>query len=243
MKQIIYHSYEELSLKTADKIAEIINEKPSAMLCFPAGETSIGTFAELVKMSKNGLVDFSNCKIVGLDEWVHLGKMEKENCYHFLKKYLFDFIEIKPENFCFFNGEAEDLQAELDKTNRFIKNNGGIDMMLLGIGMNGHLGLNEPRTSLDSDSYIVELDSVTQSVGQKYFSEEVKLTKGITLGMKQIMDSKTVILQLSGTKKKTVAKTLIETEPTTDFPATLVKNHPNSFLMMDNDAATDLSRN
>lgn len=238
MKKIVFQDYKELSIETAKLIARIIAGKPDALLCFPAGETSVGTFDALIQMHKNGIISFNKCKVVGLDEWVHLGEMQNENCYHFLKKHLFDHMDMNPENLCFFNGESNDLRKECLLTDQFIKANGGIDMMLLGVGMNGHLGLNEPGISFDNYSHIVELDSVTKRVGQKYFSARAELTKGITLGMKHIFEAKTVILQISGKKKSPVVKRLLEEEVSTELPSSLLKKHPNTFLLLDADAAS-----
>jgi glucosamine-6-phosphate isomerase len=237
MKQIIYNDYTELSVNTAEQIVTIINKKPDALLCFPAGETSVGTFKHLIKLNKKGVVSFKNCKIVGLDEWANIGAMKSENCFSFLKKHFFDHIDYSEENLCFFYGESSDLTKECIKTDAFIKKNGPIDMMLLGAGMNGHLGLNEPGTSFDLYSHIVNLDETTKIVGQKYFSGKVTLTAGITLGVKYIMEARTVILQLNGNRKAEVVKQLIQSEVTTAFPASALKAHPNSFLLLDREAA------
>jgi len=236
MKTIVYPDYETLSVATAKQISEIIAKKPDALLCFPAGETSLGTFEELIKLELRCEIDFSRCKIVGLDEWVHLGEMQRENCYHFLKRHLLNGLNLKSENICFFNGEAKDLQQECKLTDQYIRSNGGIDMMLLGVGMNGHVGLNEPGVLFNEYSHIVELDDVTKRVGQKYFTAATSLTKGITLGMKHLMETKTVFLQLSGHKKSPVVKRLLETDVTTQFPASALKQHPNSFLLIDAEA-------
>jgi glucosamine-6-phosphate deaminase len=237
MKQIIYNDYDELSVKAAEMIAGIILNKPDALLCFPAGETPIGTFKHLVDLNKKGEVSFKHCKIVGLDEWANIGQSTKENCLSFLKKHLFDHIDFSEENFCFFDGESSDLINECNKTDKFIKENGPIDMILLGVGMNGHLGLNEPGTSFDLYSHIVTLDETTKTVGQKYFSGEVKLTTGITLGLKYIMEAKMVILQMNGIRKAEVARRLIDSEISPDFPASILKSHRNSFLLLDKEAS------
>ena len=233
----VYKDYKELSHATALQIAEVIVKKPDALLCFPAGETPLGTFAELIKLQRDGRIDFSKSKIVGLDEWVQIGERKNENCYQFLKTHLFDHIRMDKRNICFFNGEADDLQNECKLTDEFIKTNGGIDLMLLGVGMNGHIGLNEPGTPFEKYSHIVELDNTTKSVGQKYFSVKTDLSLGITLGMKHVMEAKTVILQLSGQKKSAILKRLLETEVTTAFPASLIKQRPNAFLLIDSDAS------
>lgn len=237
MKQIVYKDYTELSVKTAEIIAKIINAKPEALLCFPAGETSVGTFKQLIELNRAGKVSFKRCRIVGLDEWANIGKMKSENCFSFLKKHLFDHINYSGKNLCFFDGESKDLADECKKTDDFIKKYGPIDMMLLGAGMNGHLGLNEPGTSFDLYSHIVNLDETTRTVGQKYFSGKVNLTKGVSLGIKYVMESKTVILQMNGTRKADVAKKLTESEISPAFPASAVKAHSNSFLLLDKEAA------
>ncbi len=238
MKLITYSDYSELSAKTAELIAEIIVRKPDALLCFPAGDTSIGTFEMLIRMSRAGTVSFKNSFIVGLDEWVGLRDKQSENCYSFLKRHFFDHIDFPVRNLCFFNGESDDLEQECRKTDSFIEEHGPIDMMLLGAGMNGHLGLNEPGTSFDLYSHIADLDTTTKSVGQKYFSDSVSLTRGITLGIKHILDAKTVILQLAGKHKAPVAKRLINEDISINFPASALKMHSGSYLLMDVEAAT-----
>jgi glucosamine-6-phosphate deaminase len=237
MEKIVYKNYSELSLKTAQQIAAIVLEKPDALLCFPAGDTSVGTFNHLIELNKAGKVSFKHCKIVGLDEWTKLGKSRNENCFSFLKKHLFDHIDYSSENLCFFDGESADLERECNKTDQFIRENGPIDMVLLGVGMNGHLGLNEPGTSFDLYSHIVDLDDVTKIVGKKYFTGDVSLTGGISLGVKYFMEAKTVILQLNGEKKAEIVKHLIESEITTDFPASALKSHKNAFLLLDKEAS------
>lgn len=242
MKQIIYNDYTELSVKTAELIAEIILKKPDALLCFPAGETSVGTFKHLIELNKAGKISFKKSRIVGLDEWANIGEMKTENCFSFLKKHLFDHIDYSMENLCFFDGESSDLTKECSKTDNFIKKYGPIDMMLLGAGMNGHLGLNEPGTSFDLYSHVVNLDETTKKVGQKYFSGNVILKAGITLGIKYMMEAKTVILQLNGSRKADVVKRLAESEVTPSFPASVIKAHSNSFLLLDKEAASYITR-
>jgi glucosamine-6-phosphate isomerase len=240
MTSIVFKDYDELSEKTAAMIAEIIGKKPGALLCFPAGETSLGTFRHLAELNRKGAVSFRDCYIVGLDEWVNIGNMHNENCFSFLKRHLFDHIDYSPEHLCFFNGENKDIEEECRKTDSFIRDHGPIDMMLLGAGMNGHLGLNEPGTPFNLYSHVVNLDETTREVGQKYFSRHAELTKGITLGISHIMEAKTVILQLSGARKRDVAKKVLEYEVSPAFPASVIKSHDNSFLVMDREAAGNM---
>lgn len=233
----VYKDYKELSLQTARQIAQLIAEKPEALLCFPSGETSVGTFEELAAMQRERRIDFSRCRFVGLDEWMGLGAMKKENCLHFMRKHLFDSIGVEPANLCFFDGEARDLKKECAAADAFIARRGAIDLMLLGIGMNGHLGMNEPGTPFDTYSHTVELDEVTKTVAQKYFSAPVRLSQGVTLGLRHVMESRTVILQASGQKKSSIIRRLIETEATPALPASIIKEHPNAYLLMDAEAS------
>ena len=214
-------------------IATVILRKPDALLCFPAGNTSRGTFEHLIKLNKSGFFSFKHCKIIGLDEWVNLGERKDENCFSFLKKHLLDHIDYSDENLFFFDGESVNLGQECIMANDFITKNGPIDLVLLGIGMNGHIGLNEPGTSFDLYSHVVNLDDITRSVGQKYFQDQAQLTLGITLGLKSIMEAKTVILQVNGSRKAKITKKLIESEISSEIPASVLKKHPDFYLLLD----------
>jgi glucosamine-6-phosphate deaminase len=240
MELIIYDTYEELSKKTAKRIIDLILEKPDALLCFPAGETSIGTFNELARLNDIGKFSFKDSRIIGLDEWINLGEKKGENCYSFLKKHLFDFADFTEENICFFDGESTDPEKECQKTDEYLRRNGPIDMILLGLGMNGHVGLNEPGTSPELSSHLVTLDKTTKTVGKKYFEEEVNLCKGITIGLKQIIESKIILLQASGNKKSDIIRRLIHEAPSPDLPASLLKSHPNFYLLLDKEAAAQI---
>jgi len=237
MKTIIYDSCPELSARTAELICDIINDKPDSLLCFPAGETAIETYRNLTGLNKAGKVSFSRCRVVGLDEWLGLGMMRKENCFAFLRRHLFDNIDLNESNLCFFNGESIYPEQECTKTDNFIRQYGPIHMMLLGAGMNGHLGLNEPGTPFGLYSHIVELDETTKKMGQKYFSERVSLLKGITLGIKHVMESHNVILQICGAKKSKVVERIINGEVSQEFPASVIGIHKNSYLLLDRDSA------
>jgi glucosamine-6-phosphate isomerase len=236
MRTIVYEDYSELSVNTARQIAGTIIQKPDALLCFPAGETSVGTFNELIRLNREGKVSFRNCRIVGLDEWLNLDNMRSENCFSFLEKHLFSHIDYSPDNLCFFNGESVNPEKECAETDHFIEKYGPIDMILLGAGMNGHLGLNEPGSSFELYSHIVKIDDTTKRVGQKYFTGHVNLELGVTLGIRHIMEAGTAILQISGKRKYDVVQRLIHSEVSPDYPASALKAHKNSFLLLDHDA-------
>jgi 6-phosphogluconolactonase/glucosamine-6-phosphate isomerase/deaminase len=143
-------------------------------------------------------------------------------------------LNIKESKIHFFNGRVENLTRQCEETNKFLANNGPIDLALLGIGMNGHVGFNEPGSILESVCRIVSLDKTTQTVGQKYFETEQELNHGITLGLKHILDTKTVILIASGSKKSSIVKMLLESKKLDpSIPVSCLWKHPNIHLFVD----------
>ena len=125
---------------------------------------------------------------------------------------------------------------------KVISDKGGIDIMIVGIGMNGHIGFNEPGTSFTSLSHVAELDEVTKSVGQKYFDGPVELGKGITIGFEHLMNTKKVFLMANGSKKAEVIKKTIEGPVTENFPASIMQQHANCFIVIDEEAGSLLSK-
>ena len=230
--------YEEMSKCTAEFIIEFVQKKPDSLLCLAGGHTPLRTFGFLVDAVKNGKVDFDRCKFVGLDEWVGLGRSVKGSCQETLYNSLFHRILIPKENICFFDGLAEDLGAECRRIDDFISTNGKIDLIMLGLGLNGHLGFNEPNVNVNLFSHVVELDEITKEVASKYFEEEVSIKKGISLGMQHIMDSDTIILIANGPKKAEIVKQTVERERTNKVPSSLIRDLPNVQLFLDKGAAS-----
>ncbi len=230
---------ETLAAKFCEQtIINAVKKKKDALLCLAAGHTSLVLFKRLIRSEKKGNIDFSHVKIVGLDEWLGLSGRDDGSCENFLRLNLFDHIELKPENIRLFDGKAKDLDAECESVEAFIKASGGIDYMLLGVGMNGHLGLNEPGVDEKGTAAVVELDDVTKSVADKYFERKTVLNAGITLGIQNILDSKKVHVLITGERKKEIVKTIMETGGTNLVPATLMKNKSNVMFILDNEAAS-----
>ncbi len=225
----------DVAYKTALKIKECVDKKPNALFCFPAGSTAVETYQILKEMCDKGEVDFSKAKFVALDEWWGLGD-NPENCTHFMKRNFYEPLKIKPEQVMFFDVLSKDAKSECEKIDKFIFENGKIDFLLLGIGMNGHIGLIEPNTTWDSYTLVVELDEVTKSVGQKYFSSGTPLTQGITIGMKHVFESQTVVLQVFGEKKASILKRTTACQPDFDMPASVLKLLPDSYIIADQEA-------
>ncbi|TDL73595.1 glucosamine-6-phosphate deaminase [Rhodococcus qingshengii] len=231
-------NYEEMSKCTAEFIIDYIQKKPDSLLCLAGGHTPLRTFDFLVESANKGQVDFSRCKFVSLDEWIGVGKNVKGSCQETLYSSLFDRISIPKEHICFFNGLAENVETECKRIDDFIKTNGKIDLIMLGIGLNGHLGFNEPNINPYLYSHVVELDAVTKEVSSKYFEEPVSTEKGISLGLQHIVDSDTIVLIADGIKKAGILKQTVEGEKTNKVPSSLLQDQPNVHLFLDKEAAS-----
>jgi 6-phosphogluconolactonase/glucosamine-6-phosphate isomerase/deaminase len=150
-------------------------------------------------------------------------------------------LNLQPEQVHLFNALTVDLPAEVEKTNILVLSLGGIDLMLVGIGMNGHIGFNEPGASFTSYAHITRLDEFTQQVGQKYFKSATELKQGITLGLKHLLEAKRAILIANGSKKASIIKQVLEGEISEQLPASIMRTHRNGLFLIDQEAASLLT--
>ena len=229
-----YFDYEELSAETANIIIGVLKKKPDALICIASGDTPLGVCKFL---SKSDPKFFEKCTFVGLDEWVGMDENEEGSCKFGIYEYLLKPLNIPTERIKYFNAKAADLDSECDKINEFITSHGGLDVMLVGVGMNGHIALNEPNTSFETYAHVSDLEEITISVGQKYFKKPTILTKGITLGLKHLQEAKLPILIANGTKKSSVIKKALTEEITEAFPASIIQKIPQSLVVLDQEAA------
>jgi len=243
MRVDIAPTYEEMSRRTADSIIDIVNKTPDALLSLAGGSTPLGTFSALIQAARQNRVDFSQCRFVSLDEWVGLSDEEEGSCKSTLYKHLFEPLHIREDQIRFFNGRSDDLALECSAMDRFIQAYGPIDIMLLGVGLNGHLGFNEPGCDRDAYSHVVELDSVTKNVSIKYFSEKKDLNHGITLGMKHIMESSKVLLVADGEKKAAIIEETLYGAVDNRVPSSLLRMHPDVSVFLDQKAASNVKEN
>lgn len=238
MKINIYNSYEEMSQNASEFVVTYINKNKEDLLCFAAGNSPEGTYDNMVKAYYAGKLDISKSKLVSLDEWLGIDVDNEGGCINFVNKKIIGPMDIKKENTCMFDGCAENPEAECSKIDSFIFENGRIGLMVVGVGMNGHIALNEPGTSFNLYSHAIELDEVTRNVAQKYFSKAQELTGGITLGLKHLMESRTLIVIADGQKKAEIMKRAINGEVTEALPASIIQKHPNCFVFLDKEAGS-----
>jgi glucosamine-6-phosphate isomerase len=236
MEVRVYKDYDELSRATSDLIGGYIAKKPDAMVCIASGHTPVGTFQCLVQDVKAGMLDLSKTTFVSLDEWIGVDPTDPGSCLAMLKKDFFDHLSLRKEQVQFFDVTVKNLQGECDRINNLIAKNGGLDIMLVGIGTNGHIGMNEPGSSFDDYAHIGQLAEATITTGQKYFRKATQLDKGITLGLRHFREAKVPIIQANGAKKAAIMKTVMSSAATTNIPATIVHNITHGYILLDREA-------
>ena len=242
MKVSIVNDYIELSKNVSKFIINYVNDNPNSLLCLAGGDTPLYTYKLLIEAHLKKEVDFSKCKFVSLDEWVGLGEEDKGSCVETLHSNLYKFLNLNTEQICFFDGLTEDLEAECKRVDKFIFENKGIDIILLGVGINGHLGFNEPGVDDSLYSNVVELDSSTIKVSEKYFDKKQEVAKGITLGMKHIYEARNILLMANGEKKASIIEKTLKVEKSSMIPSTLIRDNEKTVIFLDKKAAMYLEK-
>lgn len=238
----VLKDYETMSNAAADQIIELLHHKPDAIICIAGGDTPVRLMNILVDAQQQNKVSFNKCRFIQLDEWVGLDGSDKGSCYDYLNTYLFDPLKIPDENIYSFDAKSSNLLGECRKMDEYLNKVNGIDLIVLGIGRNGHLGFNEPGEDPAKNAHIVELDETTKKIGEKYFDSvsSFSLSKGITLGLKQILGAKQTILIASGGAKASIIKEFWYGKVSQENPASLLKTHVNCSVLIDEEASQDL---
>ncbi len=237
MKILKFLTYEEMSSAAADIFAKQINIKNDSVLGLATGSTPIGMYQKLAEMNKSGMIDFSKIKTVNLDEYYPISPENNQSYRYFMNDNLFNHINIDKDNTYVPNGSAEDADEECRKYEELIKKLGGIDLQVLGIGHNGHIGFNEPEESLYLYTHKTGLTESTMAANARFFSEdEVMPNAALTMGMGTIFNAKKIILLVSGKSKREVFRQLVTDRISTSCPATLLKLHPNVTVLCDSEA-------
>ena len=238
MKLIVVENYEELSKVAAQEYANVIKENPKAVLGLATGGSPIGMYKELIKMYENKELDFSNVTTVNLDEYVGLNPEHEQSYRHFMNENLFKHINVDITKTFVPNGLAEDLAAQCKEYDEKIKELGGIDVQLLGIGNNGHIAFNEPDTELSAGTHVISLTQNTIEANARFFDNIDDVPKtAITMGVGGIMKAKKIILIASGESKAEAIKGIFSGKITTENPASMLQMHRDVILIVDEDAA------
>jgi glucosamine-6-phosphate deaminase len=246
---VVVVEYDEIARTIAARIAEIIKERRTegahAVLGLATGSTPIGIYRELIKMHREEGLDFSDVVTFNLDEYYPM-KPESIHSYHrFMRENLFNHINVKPENIHIPRGDIprDDLDDECEAYENAIREAGGIDLQILGIGKTGHIGFNEPGSGSDSRTRRISLDTVTRrDAAADFFGEDNVPTEAITMGVATIMEAKEIALVATGEHKAAIIRRAVEGEQDPDVAATYLQQHPNAVFYVDFAAAADLTR-
>lgn len=239
MKIIITKNYDEMSSVAADLVEKCINKKPNAILGLATGSTPIGLYKELIKRHNDNKISFKDITSVNLDEYIGLPGDHDQSYRYFMNENLFNHVDIDKTKTFVPNGKAEDLNEEAKNYEKNIDDLGGIDLQILGIGTNGHVGFNEPSSKLELYTHIEDLTESTIHANSRFFdSIDDVPTTAISMGIGSIFKAKEIILLASGENKAKIMQTLKDTLVTPLIPASFLKLHPNVTIIMDEDAAS-----
>jgi glucosamine-6-phosphate isomerase len=236
----VFSNYEDLSRAAANLIETVVQERPKSLFCFPAGDTPSRIYEMLSEDSRNGLVSFSASRFIGLDEWIGVPHDNPGNCLRFLTSRLFLPLGIAADRIDFFDSVAADPEIECRRISARMEEVGPVNLMMLGIGMNGHVGLNEPGTRLDDGCRVARLDETTRRIMRKYFVSESAVEEGYTLGLAQIMQSEKVVLLASGRHKAEIVQKIVDGGIQDSIPASRLHAHHACTLFADREAASGI---
>lgn len=227
MKFIRVENYEKLSRKSANIISAQVIIKPNSVLGLATGSSPLGTYNQLIDWYKKGDIDFCETVSVNLDEYVGISGENKQSYCYFMDNNFFKHINIKKENTFIPNGCAKDLETECHSYDAKIKELGGIDLQLLGIGLDGHIGFNEPDDFFVKNTHVIDLHESTIKANSRFFESVDKVpTKAITVGMISIMQAKKILLIANGKNKEEILNKAFFGPITPKIPASILQLHP-----------------
>ncbi|MDR7238864.1 glucosamine-6-phosphate deaminase [Neobacillus drentensis] len=237
MKIIKADNYSELCRTAAKIIIEKVTHADKINLGLATGSTPIGLYCFLVDDHLRNHTSYHHVKTFNLDEYVGLHPVDRNSYHYYMREHLFHHLDLLPENIYLPNGISLDLDAECEQYESLIVNQGGIELQLLGLGRNGHIGFNEPGTSFQSKTHVVALDNSTRKANSRFFDSIEQVPQhAITMGMETIFSSKEILLLVSGEGKAGALQRLLEGEILEEFPASILKKHPNITVIADNAA-------
>ncbi len=232
----IFNSADEIAVACADIFTSQLTSKSNSVLGLATGASPVKTYTELIKRYKNGELSFADVKSFNLDEYCDLPKDDKNSYYTFMHENLFNHVDIKEENVHILDGNAADADAEAKAFDDAIDNAGGIDIQLLGIGTNGHIGFNEPSEEFSDGTFKVKLTDSTIKSNSIYFDNDMP-RYALTMGINSIMKAKKIVLIATGESKAEAIKATVKGEVTPACPASVLQNHPDVTLLIDKEAA------
>lgn len=238
MRIIVVENYEELSIKAASIVKSMVLLKPTCVLGCATGETPLGTYKELIRAYQNKEVDFAQTTFFNLDEYCGLEKQSPQSYHYFMKHNLFDHINAQQNSTFIPDGTAVALDKECKNYDKKIKEYGDIDLQILGIGGNGHIGFNEPSAYFNPQTHVVELTAETIEDNARYFESKSDVPiAAVTMGIEAIVRAKVVVLLASGSGKADAIYKTVKGGICPQVPASILQLHPNVIFIIDKGAA------
>lgn len=243
MKVIKTADYQEMSKQAANLIGAQVVVKPDCVLGLATGSTPIGTYKELIRRCEAGELDFSNVTSVNLDEYKGLPRDNDQSYYYFMNENLFDHINIDKANTNVPNGMEPDADKECERYEELIKTLGGVDLQLLGLGHNGHIGFNEPADEFVKETHCVDLQESTIEANKRFFESIDDVPRqAYTMGIKTIMSAKKILVIASGADKADIVNRAFFGPVTPQVPASILQMHPDVTVICDEAAYSKISK-
>lgn len=243
MRIIEAKDYQEMSRKAAEVIAAQVTMKPNCVLGLATGSSPIGTYDQLVEWYEKGDLDFSTVKTVNLDEYRGLTHDNDQSYYYFMHEHLFDRVNIDPANTNVPDGTEPDAEKECARYEELIKSYGGIDLQLLGLGHNGHIGFNEPADAFTVTTNCVDLTESTIEANKRFFASADDVPKqAYTMGIGTIMKAKKILVVVNGEGKADIVAKAFFGPVTPEVPASVLQLHPDVTIVADTDALSKIPR-
>ncbi len=246
---VVVHDHDDIARLVAQRIATLVAEKDAAgeraVLGLATGSTPIGVYRELIRLHREGRLSFANVVTFNLDEYFPMGPNNMHSYHRFMWENLFSHVDIRPENVHIPRGDVprEDLEAMCAEYEAAIREAGGIDFQILGIGKTGHIGFNEPGSGASSRTRLVHLDAVTRrDAAADFFGEEFVPREAVTMGVATILDAREIALLATGEHKAGIIKRSVEGDINLEIAATFLQRHPNTTFYVDLAAGADLTR-
>lgn len=241
MRVYVAENYTDMSRKAANILSAQVILKPDTVLGLATGSSPVGTYQQLIAWYQKGDLDFAQVRTVNLDEYAGLAPDHEQSYRHFMQENFFDHINILQGNTNVPNGLAPDLEAECQRYNQVIQRLGGIDIQLLGMGHNGHIGFNEPGHAFELETHVVDLTANTIDANARFFASRDEVPRqAITMGIKSIMQAQRIVMVVSGEDKADIVRAAFTGPVVPQVPASILQMHPNFILVGDKAALSKL---
>lgn len=242
MRVHVARSVEDWNRTSAQIVGRVIKEKEWPVIGLATGNTPVGMYKELVAMYKAGELDFSRVRTFNLDEYLGIEPEHPASFISFMREHLFDHVNIDPDRIHIPRSNPKSPEEEAKRFSKLLKEHGPVDVQVLGIGRNGHIGFNEPGTSFDSVTWVVDLAESTKIANAPAFGGDPNKVpaRAITMGIAEIMQARKIVLLANGEGKAEIIRRSLEGEVTEEVPASILQRHPDVEVVLDEAAAKEL---